>query len=265
MLPQLLLLKGGGSHADQPSCEQMARSSPLSPSFDRAALHANRTTLLWFGGHEGHGDARTRLFRTHSGQRGFELHNSLRSRLRRNAINMSLASAFCWVPRGQGQGDPTRHMVSLFHGCVPVFTLGVRKDDDALPFDELLPWHRFSLRVPVDELGSLPAVLEAAARDDATLRSMQSELGCVWRSLFWTSLQGSCFGETPRGDAFDALMAVLRLRLTRRGMPPMRSTCALTARPGAARNTLPPHLPRAAPGARLSGVLGQLHPSASAA
>eukprot|EP00966_Prymnesium_polylepis_P280782 6487681-Prymnesium_polylepis.1 len=30
---------------------------------------------------------------------------------------MSLGSLFCFVPRGQGQGDPTRHMVALFHGA----------------------------------------------------------------------------------------------------------------------------------------------------
>ena len=102
------------------------------------------------------------------------LHDSLRDPGRkRDAINMSLSSAFCWVPRGQGQGDPTRHMVALFHGCVPVFSLGGRgcapqpslqpstlkmpyphphvraphaagrrRHDDALPFEELCARHR---------------------------------------------------------------------------------------------------------------------------
>ena len=124
-----------------------------------AALHANRSTLLWFGGHSGHGDARTRLFRLHSGRDGFALLDTLRSSERRDAINMSLSSAFCWVPRGQGQGDPTRHMVAAFHGCVPVFSLGPSRDaDDALPFDELLAWRRFSLSVPTDKLESLSLI-----------------------------------------------------------------------------------------------------------
>eukprot|EP00964_Phaeocystis_antarctica_P119583 scaffold83301_cov51-Phaeocystis_antarctica.AAC.2 len=83
---------------------------------------------------------------------------------------MSLSSLFCWVPRGQGQGDPTRHMVaicpkpspnpnpnpnpdpnpnptqvSIYHGCLPVFSLGeTAEQDDALPFDEVLDWGRFS-------------------------------------------------------------------------------------------------------------------------
>jgi hypothetical protein len=32
--------------------------------------------------------------------------DSLRAKQKRDAVNMSLSSAFCWVPRGQGQGDP---------------------------------------------------------------------------------------------------------------------------------------------------------------
>ena len=215
VIPQMLQMSGVGSHADQPTCAQMRASSPLSPHFRRASVHENRGTLLWFGGHSGHGDARTAMFRMHARRRGFVLFDSLRPRgaQPREAINMSLSSLFCWVPRGQGQGDPTRHMVALFHGCVPVFTLGTGALDDALPFDELLPWRRFSLRVSTDELRGLPLVLKSRARDLDAVRAMQAELGCAWRALFWTSLKGSCFGESVRGDAFDALIEVLRRRL----------------------------------------------------
>ena len=193
--------------------------------------------------------ARTAIFRLHQHRRGFVLVDSLNRRhVKRDAINMSLSSTFCWVPRGQGQGDPTRHMVALFHGCLPVFTLGKGADDDALPFDELLPWHRFSLRVPTDALATLPAVVREAARDGARLRAMQAELACVWRALFWTSLKGSCFGERVRGDAFDALMQVLASRRRRRlasgaaigaGLPAphaLSSACDVAAR------SLPAHL-----------------------
>ena len=76
----------------------------------------------------------------------------------------------------------------------------------------LLPWPRFSLRAPTDELRGLPLLLRAKAKDADGLRAMQAELGCVWRSLFWTSLKGSCFGEGVRGDAFDALVEVLQRR-----------------------------------------------------
>ena len=241
VIPQMLLLRGGGSHADQPSCEQMAASAPVSPAFERGDLHRNRSTLLWFGGHSGHEDARTAMLRMHSHRRGFVLIDSLRTKERRDAINMSVSSALCWVPRGQGQGDPTRHMVSIFHGCVPVFSLGRAKQDDALPFEELLPWERFSLRVPTDELRDLPNIVRAAARDGTRLRSMQAELGCAWRALFWTSLEGSgsCFGEPLRGDAFDTLMQVLAHRRSGSSVarpPKAQSACDATARP------LPAHL-----------------------
>lgn len=105
VIPQMLMIRGVGSHADQPTCEQMKRSSPLSAFFERDATSKRRTTLLWFGGHSGHGDARSAMFRLHQNRKGFVLVDSLRHAAKRlDAINMSLSSAFCWVPRGQGQG-----------------------------------------------------------------------------------------------------------------------------------------------------------------
>ena len=88
---------------------------------------------------------------------------------------------------------------------------------DALPLEEVLPWDRFSLRVPADRLATLREALRAADQP-AALRAMRAELGCAWRSLFWSSVLGSCFGEPLRGDAFDTLMAVLRRRLLPSGL-----------------------------------------------
>ena len=37
-------------------------------------------------------------------------------------------------------------MVAIYHGCLPVFSLGATDCyDDALPFDEVLDWGRFSV------------------------------------------------------------------------------------------------------------------------
>ena len=154
---------------------------------------------------------------------------------------MSLSSLFCWVPRGQGQGDPTRHMVAIYHGCLPVFSLGeAAEQDDALPFDEVLDWRRFSLRVPTGRLAELPATLWPVARDAARLRAMQLELACAWRALFWTSLVGSCFGEDVQGDAFSTLMSVLRHR-----KQPRRAAAAAAARRSpCSLAVLPSHLAR---------------------
>ena len=225
-------------------------------------------------GHGGHNDARSQLFNIHEGRTGrpgtpgtpgmpgtpstpgtpgmpgFALLNTLRTKERRDAVTMALSSVFCWVPRSQGQGDPTRHMVAIYHGCLPVFSLGRDANtDDALPFDELLDWSRFSRRVPTHQpgLGALPGTLWPIVRDDASLRSMQRELACSWRSLFWTSLVGSCFGEGVQGDAFATLMQVLKMRLVaRRGGAAaganrsargLIAPCALLGRA-----QLPPHL-----------------------
>ena len=149
---------------------------------------------------------------------------------------MTLTSRFCWVPRGQGQGDPTRHMVAIFHGCVPVFSLAPAGRDDALPFDELIDWRTFSVVAPTDRLADLPATLRSIAASEPRLAAMRGRLRCAWRLLFWSSLVGSCFGEPARGDAFDALMAVLRRRLRRLhgAAPRLLDPCDATV--------LPPHL-----------------------
>ena len=283
-LPQLLLLDKGGSHADQPSCERMNASSPFSAHFGASSRrrHEAREHLLWFGGHGGHNDARTKLFDIHAasadGRRpatpGFALLNTLRTKERRNAVDMALSSVFCWVPRGQGQGDPTRHMVAIYHGCLPVFSLGRNEQtDDALPFEELLDWSSFSRRVPTQQpgLGALPDTLWPIVRDEASLRAMQRELACSWRPLFWTSLVGSCFGEGVLGDAFATLMQVLKMRLaTRRGGDGAAGTNRSRSAPGPvapcsllSRTYLPPHLARAIDAPPGSLVARQLAPGAS--
>jgi hypothetical protein len=264
VIPQLLLIKRGGSHADQPSCDTMRASSPHSPAFERRELHTRRSTLLWFGGHPGHGGARTQLFRLFGGQAGaapapgFQLVDSLAGGEKRDAVNMSLSSLFCWVSRGQGEGDPTRHMVAIFHGCVPVFTLGKEGADDALPFDELIDWGNLSIRVPSDRLADLPRTLWRAAADAPRMRAMQRRLGCAWRQLFWSSLEGSCFGEpTDDGnDAFGALLAVLR----RRVLPPGARGDALVLGGDGGCDGVPPAASTAEPAPGVDPALLRLRP-----
>ena len=92
VLPQLLLLRGGGSHADQPSCERMNATSPFSAHFDpnlSAGLHHRRRHLLWFGGHGGHDDARSEVLRRHRDTPGFALLDTMRTTERRDAVNGS--------------------------------------------------------------------------------------------------------------------------------------------------------------------------------
>lgn len=78
VIPQLLMLKGVGSHADQPSCTQMAETSPFSPSFKLHQLHANRTTILLVADLP----ARDQLITRFSNQSGFKLTDTQRQKTR---------------------------------------------------------------------------------------------------------------------------------------------------------------------------------------
>lgn len=104
----------------------MASSSPHSPTFERRGQHTSRATLLWFGGHPGHGSARTQLFRRfrHDGlaEPGFVLADSLRGRPedRQDAVNMSLGSVLrgaCAVGAARPVDHATRgHRCRCFAG-----------------------------------------------------------------------------------------------------------------------------------------------------
>ena len=87
-------------------------------------------------------------------------------------------------------------MVALFHGCVPVFTLGRKRDDDALPFDEVLPWHAFSLRVPVDEMRT--AIQEQLSSAEGHLTTLAGEV---------TSLQAQLAAKNAEVDGLTSSLA----------------------------------------------------------
>jgi hypothetical protein len=105
-------------------------------------------------------------------------------------------------------GDPRRHIRGIPYGCIPVFSL----PNGRLTFDELLPWQSMSVSVTRDQLPDLPAIL--ARYSPADRERMRAQLRCAWPRLWFSSIYGSCFGDDPQYDAFDALIATLRYRLT---------------------------------------------------
>ena len=128
-------------------------------------------------------------------------------------------SHFCWVPPGQRYGDARRHIISAFHGCIPVFTI----PDGHHTLEEVVPWGRMSVSVAQEELPLLPAILRnisAERRDE-----MRHELSCAWRRLWYSSIYGQCLGEEPQTDAFDGLLQVFAQRLQGGGgqPPPVQS------------------------------------------
>ena len=119
------------------------------------------------------------------------------------------------MPPGQRYGDARRHIISAFHGCIPVFTI----PDGHHTLEEVLPWGRMSVSVSQEALPLLPAILRnisAERRDE-----MRRELSCAWRRLWFSSIYGECLGEEPQTDAFDGLLQVFAQRLQGgSGQPP---------------------------------------------
>ena len=75
-------------------------------------------------------------------------------------------SHFCWVPPGQRYGDARRHIISAFHGCIPVFTV----PDGHHTLEEVMPWSRMSVTVPQERLPLLPQILANYSRHQADAR-----------------------------------------------------------------------------------------------
>ena len=129
-------------------------------------------------------------------------------------------SDFCFVPLGQAEGDSDRYVPALLYGCIPVFsTLG-----EGLPFDDLIKWSDFSLILPNGAHD--PPKLHQHLRNvsDSQLVSMRTAMASAWPRILWTSAMAwngrngprSYLGESASGDAFHALISVLRKRL---GLP----------------------------------------------
>ena len=139
-------------------------------------------------------------------------------------------SDFCLSPLGQSDGDSDRYLPALLYGCIPVFA----SKGEVPPFDELLQWSSFSISLPdgarqVSELHALLAQVSAGK-----MQAMRAAMAVAWPRMLWTSVVAlvpgeldrrgltksdrdvSYLGESPRRDAFGALIAVLRRRIRRR-------------------------------------------------
>ena len=134
--------------------------------------------------------------------------------VRADAYELMVRSVFCWVPPGQRYGDARRHILATLNGCIPVFTIPDEDGHHTLQEHPDLDWERMSVTVPQAQLPQLPAILRNISR--AEIARMQVQLGCAWRRLWFSSIYGSCLGESPETDAFDALLHVLRNRPDRR-------------------------------------------------
>lgn len=224
------------------------RSAPAAIASNRAklpplprSLRSRRTHRLFFAGRATKGGDRGDLFRWHRHERGFLLHDTSgrfppvpsnsynHSRL--SAFAKAMASSdFCFSPLGQSDGDSDRYLPAVLYGCVPVFP----QPNEVLPFDDVLPWSRFSVQLKngAADLRRLPAIL--AAIDDARLRELRHGMAHVWQRLLWAkrnrrksrlaprlrseavdAISSSYLGEDGLSDAFSTFIRTLELRLAK--------------------------------------------------
>ena len=87
--------------------------------------------------------------------------------------------------------------------------------DNHNTLEELLPWERFAVLVPPEQLPRLPQLLRSISPQRR--EEMRAALRCVWRRLWYSSVYGPCFGESASTDAFDGLLRVLAARVAPSG------------------------------------------------
>ena len=112
-----------------------------------------------------------------------------------------LTSRFCLAVTGHGWGMRVSEAVA--HGCVPV----ALEENVALPYEDLLPYEEFSLRVRRADLAGLPALLEAVRPEQ--LAALQRGVERHHRAFLWGAP-----GEG--GRAYEYTIGSLELRLAQR-------------------------------------------------
>jgi hypothetical protein len=100
------------------------------------------------------------------------------------------ASRFCLAPAGHGWGIRIVHAMAT--GCVPL----IIQDGVHQPFDDVLPYHEFSIRLPQADIGRLDAILRAVTPSE--LRLLQAGVRRFHRAFVWGEGQGDAYAWTVR-------------------------------------------------------------------
>ena len=105
-----------------------------------------------------------------------------------------LRSRFCLAPSGEGFGN--RLMLAMAAGCVPLIIQPAVR----MPFDDVLPYHAFAVRVGADAIPRLPELL--ASVSDAEHARMRAAARAY----------APCFDWSPHGQAYAMARYSLCLR-----------------------------------------------------
>jgi hypothetical protein len=110
-----------------------------------------------------------------------------------------LRSKFCIAPYGAGWG--LRLSWAMANGCIPV----IIQNHVFQPFEELLPYEEFSVRVDVKNVPRLIPLLRAFTTDQ--LNQMRYAMAKYWKTFIWHST------PSTRGLAYNYTLKALRKRM----------------------------------------------------
>ena len=158
--------------------------------------NTRRSTLMFMGGSmsnmgriEYSQGVRQAIKEQHPNEPGFVLGG-------RFTLDMLRDSRFCLCPSGWGWG--WRLSLAVITQCVPV----IIQPNVTQPYEDLLPYEDFSLRISKDSIPQLPQILKAVT-DDAVCK-MQRALAKVWRAFLWQQPYGA-----QHASAYDLMQVQL--------------------------------------------------------
>ena len=106
------------------------------------------------------------------------------------------SSKFCLAPYGHGWG--LRIVSAMVCGCVPI----IIQEHVFQPFEDILPYEEFSIRLNNDDIRNLPEILRSVT--PTQLKILQQGLKKYWPAFIWDVGNG--------GKAFDYTALSLRRR-----------------------------------------------------
>ena len=103
---------------------------------------------------------------------------------------------FCLAPYGHGWG--IRIVSIMVTGCIPVIV----QEHVFQPYEDILPYEEFSIRLNNDDIPMLPSILRSISPQQ--LAALQAGVAKYWPAFIWHSEYG--------GKAFEYAMLALRRR-----------------------------------------------------
>ncbi|KAG2482982.1 hypothetical protein HYH03_018108 [Edaphochlamys debaryana] len=122
------------------------------------------------------------------------------------------SSTFCLAAAGGGWGK--RGIVAAMYGCIPVAATDMLYE----AFEPELDWSRFGVRIAQKDIPKLADVIEGFTPEQVS--DMQAKTACAAQHLHWSTNLGGIMGETGEFDAFNTIMAILRMRKKRPDLKP---------------------------------------------